>query len=188
VLAESAGALVGLLFGLAAVAAVAVLVLGSLGRLADLGRGGWLGADLGRGGCIGADLGRSGRLGANLGRGGRLDVRVDFGVDGLSGGLGLGVSLGFGVSLGLGASLELAGGLRPGASLGSVAAVARLIVDLEPDLDALVLVLDGLGVDVPASVVAGGAGPESGGAVVGKVAVLDVEARIGLGADVALLL
>jgi hypothetical protein len=176
VLAESAGALVGLLFGLAAVAAVAGLVLGSLGRLADLGRGGWLGADLGRGGCIGADLGRSGRLGANLGRGGRLDVRVDFGVDGLSGGLGLG------------ASLELAGGLRPGASLGSVAAVARLSVDLEPDLDALVLVLDGLGVDVPASVVAGGAGPESGGAVVGKVAVLDVEARIGLGADVALLL
>jgi hypothetical protein len=178
VLAESAGALVGLLFGLAAVAAVAVLVLGSLGRLADLGRGGWLGADLGRGGCIGADLGRSGRLGANLGRGGRLDVRVDFGVDGLSGGLGLGVSLGFGVSLGLGASLGSV----------AVAAVARLSVDLEPDLDALVLVLDGLGVDVPASVVAGGAGPESGGAVVGKVAVLDVEARIGLGADVALLL
>jgi hypothetical protein len=43
VLAESAGALVGVLLGLAAVVAVAVLVLGSLGRLADLGRGGRLG-------------------------------------------------------------------------------------------------------------------------------------------------
>jgi hypothetical protein len=61
-------------------------------------------------------------------------------------------------------------------------------VDLEPDLDALVLVLHGLGVDVPAAVVAGGAGPEDLGAVVGEVAVLDVEAAVGFGANVALLL
>jgi hypothetical protein len=49
-------------------------------------------------------------------------------------------------------------------------------------------VLVGLGVDGPASVVAGGAGPESGGAVVGEVAIADVEARIRLRSDVALLL
>jgi uncharacterized membrane protein len=43
-----------------------------------------------------------------------------------------------------------------------VATVARLGVDLEPDLDALVLVLHRLGVDVPAAVVTGGAAPEGG--------------------------
>lgn len=73
-------------------------------------------------------------------------------------------------------------------AVATVAAVARLSVDLEPDLDALVLVLHGLGVDVPAAVVAGGAGPEGGGAVVGEVAALDVEAAVGFGANVALLL
>jgi hypothetical protein len=49
-------------------------------------------------------------------------------------------------------------------------------------------VLDGLGVDVPAAVVAGGAGPEDGGAVVSEVTVADVKARIRLRSDVALLL
>lgn len=73
-------------------------------------------------------------------------------------------------------------------AVAAVAAVARLSVDLEPNLDALVLVLHRLGVDVPAAVVAGGAGPEGGGAVVGEVAVLDVEAAVGFGANVALLL
>ena len=43
-----------------------------------------------------------------------------------------------------------------------VATVARLGVDLEPDLDALVLVLHRLGVDVPTAVVASGAAPEGG--------------------------
>ena len=69
-----------------------------------------------------------------------------------------------------------------------VATVARLSVDLEPNLDAGVLVLHGLGVEVPAAVVAGGAGPEGGGAVVGEVAALNVEAAVGFGANVALLL
>ena len=77
---------------------------------------------------------------------------------------------------------------RLGFAVATVSTVARLGVDLEPDLDALVLVLHGLGVDVPAAVVAGGAGPESGGAVVGEVASLDVEAAVGFGANVALLL
>jgi len=78
--------------------------------------------------------------------------------------------------------------VRVGFTVAAVAAVARLSVDLEPDLDALVLVLHRLGVDVPAAVVAGGAGPESGGAVVGEVAALDVEAAVWFGANVALLL
>ena len=78
--------------------------------------------------------------------------------------------------------------VRVGFAVAAVAAVARLGVDLEPNLDALVLVLHGLGVDVPAAVVAGRAGPEGGGAVVGEVAVLDVEATVGFGANVALLL
>lgn len=78
--------------------------------------------------------------------------------------------------------------VRVGFAVAAVAAVARLSVDLEPNLDALVLVLHRLGVDVPAAVVAGGAGPEGGGAVVGEVAVLDVEATVGFGANVALLL
>ena len=78
--------------------------------------------------------------------------------------------------------------VRVGFAMAAVAAVARLSVDLEPNLDALVLVLHRLGVDVPAAVVAGGAGPEGGGAVVGEVAALDVEAAVGFGANVALLL
>lgn len=78
--------------------------------------------------------------------------------------------------------------VRVGFAVAAVAAVARLSVDLEPDLDALVLVLHGLGVDVPAAVVAGGAGPEGGGSIVGEVAALDVEAAVGFGANVALLL
>lgn len=73
-------------------------------------------------------------------------------------------------------------------AMAAVAAVARLGVDLKPDLDALVLVLHGLGVDVPAAVVAGGASPEDLRAVVGEVAVLDVEAAVRFGANVALLL
>lgn len=48
--------------------------------------------------------------------------------------------------------------------------------------------LDLLGVDVPAAVVAGRAGPEGGGAVMSEVAVLDGEASVRFGADVALLL
>lgn len=78
--------------------------------------------------------------------------------------------------------------VRVGFAVSAVAAVARLSVDLEPNLDALVLVLHRLGVDVPAAVVAGGAGPEGGGAVVGEIAALDVEAAVGFGANVALLL
>ena len=69
-----------------------------------------------------------------------------------------------------------------------VAAIARLRVDLEPNLDAGVLVFHRLGVEDPATVVAGGAGPEGGRAIVSKVAVLDVEAAVRLGANVALLL
>lgn len=78
--------------------------------------------------------------------------------------------------------------VRVGFAVATVAAVARLSVDLEPDLDALVLVLHRLGVDVPTAVVAGGAGPEGGCSVVGEVAALDVEAAVGFGANVALLL
>jgi hypothetical protein len=78
--------------------------------------------------------------------------------------------------------------VRIGFAVAGGFAVARLDMDLEPDLGALVLVLHGLGVDVPAAVVAGRAGPEGGGAVVGEVAVLDVEATVGFGALVALLL
>lgn len=74
------------------------------------------------------------------------------------------------------------------AVVATVATVARLSVDLEPDLDACVLVLDGLGVEVPATVVAGRAGPEGGRAVVAEVAVRDVESGVGLGANIALLL
>lgn len=48
--------------------------------------------------------------------------------------------------------------------------------------------LDLPGVDVPPAVVAGWAGPEGGGAVVGECAVLDGEASVRFGADVALLL
>ena len=70
----------------------------------------------------------------------------------------------------------------------AVGAVARQSVNLEPDLDALVLVLHRLGVDVPAAVVSSGAGPEGGRAVVGEVAVHDVEAAVGFGPNVALLL
>jgi hypothetical protein len=77
---------------------------------------------------------------------------------------------------------------RLGFAVVAVSTVARLSVDLEPDLDALVLVLHRLGVDVPAAVVASGAGPEDLRAVVGEVAVLDIEAAVGFGANVALLL
>jgi hypothetical protein len=67
-------------------------------------------------------------------------------------------------------------------------AVAGLRDELEVDLDAGVLALDRLGVEVPAAVVAGGAGVEGGRLGVGEVVVLDGEASIGFGAFVALLL
>ena len=67
-------------------------------------------------------------------------------------------------------------------------AVAGLRDDLEVDLDASILALDRLGVEVPAAVVTGGAGVEGGRLSVGEVVVLDGEASIGFGAFVALLL
>jgi hypothetical protein len=67
-------------------------------------------------------------------------------------------------------------------------AVAGLGDDLKVDLDAGVLALDRLGVEVPAAVVTGGTGVEGGRLAVGEVVVLDGEASIGFGAFVALLL
>lgn len=69
-----------------------------------------------------------------------------------------------------------------------ITAVAGLRIDLKPDLDAGVLVLDRLKVDVLAAVVASGAGPESGRAVIGELAALNVETGVGFGANIALLL
>jgi hypothetical protein len=67
-------------------------------------------------------------------------------------------------------------------------AVAGLRDKLEVDLDASILALDGLGVEVPTAVITGGAGVEGGRLSVGEEVVLDVEASIGFGAFVALLL
>jgi hypothetical protein len=67
-------------------------------------------------------------------------------------------------------------------------AVAGLRDKLEVDLDASILALDRLGVEVPTAVVTGGAGVEGGRLSVGEEVVLDGEASIGFGAFVALLL
>jgi hypothetical protein len=67
-------------------------------------------------------------------------------------------------------------------------AVAGLRDKLEVDLDASILALDRLGVEVPTAVVTGGAGVEGGRLSVGEEVVLDGESSIGFGAFVALLL
>jgi hypothetical protein len=118
--------------------------------------------------------------GLGLGVGGRRDAGgLDLGADARRGGLGLGDD--GGRLLGLGVVLVF--------HLGLVGrAVPGLRDDLEVDLDASILALDRLGIEVPAAVVTGGAGVEGGRLAVGEVVVLDGEASIGFGAFVALLL
>jgi hypothetical protein len=193
---EVLGEVAGALFG--------VVALLNLLRLPGLLRGLGLGAHLGLrrlSGRLGAGFGlrRLGGLGAGLGLRGRSGCRARSGLRGHGGLLGLSAGGLRGLS-GLGTRLRLGGLsglaviavvlLAPTGLIGMVlvATVARLGVDLEPDLDAFVLVLHRLGVDVPATVVASGAGPECGRAVVGKVAAVDVEAAVRFGANVALLL
>lgn len=139
-------------------------------RLAD-GLGLHLGVDSGRdGGGLG--------LGADFRRGtGGLALRADArrGADSL----GLGASLDR--LLGLGVVLMLHLGCHG-------RTVAGLLKNLEVNLDASILTLDRLGVEVPAAVVASGASVEGGGLVVGEEVVLDGEAGISFGAFVALLL
>jgi hypothetical protein len=157
-----------------------VVALLSLLRLPGLLRGLGLGAHLG--------LRRlSGDLGAGLGLRGRSGCRARSGLRGHGSLLGLSAGGLRGLS---GLAVIAVVLLAPTGLVGMVlvATVARLGVDLEPDLDAFVLVLHRLGVDVPATVVASGAGPECGRAVVGKVAAVDVEAAVRFRANVALLL
>lgn len=152
-------------------------------RLAD-GLGLHLGVDGGRDGGglgLGADF-RRGAGGLALGADARRGAdSLGLGADARrgTGGLGLGASLdrllGFGVVL----VLHLGCHGRT---------VAGLLENLEVDLDASILTLDRLGVEVPAAVVASGAGVEGSGLIVGEEVVLDGEAGISFGAFVALLL
>jgi len=171
--------LVLLLLGLLAGARlVLVLVLVGMGASAgDIGLGG-SGVD-GRGADAHGGLG----LGANAVR---LAVRLTgghglLGVDRRRGAGGLDLGAGLDRLFGLGVVLVLH--LR-----GHGRAVAGLLDDLEVDLDASILALDELGVEVPAAMVAGGASVEGGGLLVGEKVVADGEAGISWGALVALLL
>lgn len=130
---------------------------------------------------LGVDSGRDGGglgLGADFRRGtGGLGLRADArrGADSL----GLGASLDR--LLGLGAVLVLHLGCHG-------RTVAGLLENLEVDLDASILTLDRFGVEVPAAVVASGAGVEGSGLIAGEEVVLDGESGISFGAFVALLL